>query len=292
MATTNAIGNEVSGVESVEQREIDEDGFEVVDEAAVREANLRPTVEMEIQAKVDSNHPDGRMAGLTLEAEERVAAREWEIERTAERFDRRPDSGREARTRTVVRKASVEKRRVFEERAAAVDSWEDPERADAREQVSRAELGWINQEATRLSGMLPGWSRAAVSRRLAERVVDGVSKTAAVVGVFEALQTDAGQVLPIAAIEDVPVGEVSVGGVVRTLWDPSSSAIQQVGLIEDESGQTKFTVWSRSAQPMVEEGERVVLRNVAKSWYEGLVSVALTGQSSIGFPERAAWWAE
>ncbi|WP_267648218.1 DNA-binding protein, partial [Halolamina litorea] len=242
--------------------------------------------------KVDTNHPDGRRAGLTLEAEERLEAREWEIKRTAERFDRRLDSDREARTRTVVREASVEQRRVFKERAAAVDPWQDPERADAREQVSKAELGWVNEEARRLSGMLPGWSRAAISRRLAERVVDGVSKTAAVVGVFEELQTDAGQVLPIAALADVPVREVSVSGVVTTLWDPSSPAIQQVGLIEDESGKTKLTVWSRSAQPVVEEGERVVLRNVAKSWYEGRVSVALTGRSSISFPEREAWWAE
>jgi ssDNA-binding replication factor A large subunit len=99
-------------------------------------------------------------------------------------------------------------------------------------------------------------------------------------------------VLPIAALEDVPVKEVSIEGVVRTLWTPTSSAIQQVGLIEDESGTTKFTVWTRSDQSVVEEGERVVLRNVAKNWYEGRVSVALTGQSSISFPKREAWWAE
>jgi len=292
MASKNAIGHEVSGVEAVEQREIDEDGFEVVDEVAERMRNQRPTVEMEIQAKVDTNHPDAKRYGLTLEAEERMQAREWEIERTSTRFDRRPDSDREARTRTVVREASIEQTREFRERAAAVDPWQDPERADAREQVSRAELGWVNEEATRLAGMLPGWSRAAISRRLAERVVDGVSKTAAVVGVFEALQTDTGQVLPIAALEDVPVGEVSVGGVVTILWEPSSPAIQQVGLIEDESGKTKFTVWKRSEQAVVEEGERVVLRNVAKSWYKGRVSVALTGRSSISFPEREAWWTE
>ena len=292
MSSKSAIGHEVSGGIADEQAEIDEDGFEVVDEAAERMRNQRPTVEMEIQATVDTNHPDGRGAGLTLEAEERLAAREWEIERTSTRFDRRQTSDREARTRTVVREQSIEKGRVFRERAAAVDPWQDPERADAREQVSRTELGWVNEEATRLAGMLPGWSRAAISRRLAERVVDGVSKTAAVVGVFEELQTDAGQVLPIAALEDVPVGEVSVGGVVTTLWESKHPKIAQVGLIEDESGQTKFTVWKRSAQAVVEEGERVVLRNVAKSWYKGRVSVALTGQSSISFPDREAWWAE
>lgn len=292
MSSKSAIGNEVSGVEMVERHEIDEDGFDVVDDVAERAKNLRPTVEMEIQAKVDTNHPDAKRFGLTLEAEERLEAREWEIERTSTRFDRRANSDREARTRTVVQKKSVEKQRVFRERAAAVDAWQDPERADAREQVSQTELGWVNSEAKRLSGMLPGWSRAAISRRLAERVVDCDSKTAAVVGVFEELQTDAGQVLPIAALEDVPMREVSVGGVVTTLWEPKHPKIAQVGLIEDESGQTKFTAWKASDVPWMEEGERVVLRAVSKSWYEGRVSVALTGTSSTSFPEREAWWAE
>jgi len=71
---------------------------------------------------------------------------------------------------------SIEQSRVFRERAAAVDPWQDPERADAREQLSQTELGWVNSEARRLAGMLSGWSRAAISRRLAERVVDAVPR--------------------------------------------------------------------------------------------------------------------
>jgi len=106
-----------------------------------------------------------------------MEAREWEVERTSTRFDRRQASDREARTRTMVREMSIEQRYEFRERAAAVDPWQDPERADAREQISQMELGWVNSEAARLSRMLPGWSRAAISRRLAERVVDGGSKT-------------------------------------------------------------------------------------------------------------------
>ena len=74
--------------------------------------------------------------------------------------------------------------------------------------------------------------------------------------------------------------------------DADEEPTREIQLIEDESGKTKFTVWSQSRQPIVEEGERVVLRNVAKSWYKGRVSVALTGRSSISFPEREAWWTE
>jgi len=54
--------------------------FEVVDEVAGREWNLRSTVKLEIQGKVDTNHPDTGRTGLTLAAKERVEARQWEIE--------------------------------------------------------------------------------------------------------------------------------------------------------------------------------------------------------------------
>jgi len=53
MCSKNVFGNEVAGVETTERTEFDEDGFEVIDEVAEREASLRPTVEMEIQAKVE-----------------------------------------------------------------------------------------------------------------------------------------------------------------------------------------------------------------------------------------------
>jgi len=62
---------------------VDEDGFPVVDD----DAEFRATVDMEVQAKVDSNHPDARveegpdhMFGKTLEQEERIEAREAELE--------------------------------------------------------------------------------------------------------------------------------------------------------------------------------------------------------------------
>jgi len=95
MSSKPTIGNEVSVDEQTEERS--EDGFEIVEETP----ELRPTVEHEIQAKVDTNHPDATPEGLTLVAEERMEAREMEIERTQGRFDRRKDSDRELRTRRV-----------------------------------------------------------------------------------------------------------------------------------------------------------------------------------------------
>jgi ssDNA-binding replication factor A large subunit len=148
----------------------------------------------------------------------------------------------------------------------------------------------VNREAARLAGELDGWSRAAISRRLAERIVDGAGVMSAVVGVFEELQRAPGQVIPISSIEDVKRREVSIEGRVTQLWNPSHPRIAQVGLIEDESGRTKVTVWKRSNQPLMREGERVRLYDAARSWYEGRCSVALTGWSSISFPERGRWW--
>jgi ssDNA-binding replication factor A large subunit len=99
-------------------------------------------------------------------------------------------------------------------------------------------------------------------------------------------------VIPIASLADVDRGEVSIRGEVKVLWESSSSKIAQVGLVEDESGVTKFTSWERSNQPAIREGEEVILRGVKTSWYEGRVSVAVTGWSEIQFPERERWWTE
>lgn len=286
MASKHTIGNEVS--DDAQTNEEDAGGNVVIEEPP----ELRPSVEQEIQARVDTNHPDATPGGLTLAAEERLAAREWELERTRVRFDRRASSDREARSRRVAERVSSERRHEIEARAASVDPWADPDGDDPRVRLAREELAAVNREAARLAERLAGWTRAAISRRLAERVVEGAGVMGAVVGVYEELQQAPGQVIPIAAVGEVRRREVSVEGRVKTLWAASSSVIQQVGLIEDETGTTKFTVWSKSRQPVVEEGERVVFRNVATSWYQGRVSVAVTGRSRLSFPERERWWVE
>ncbi|MFB6362080.1 MAG: DNA-binding protein [Halobacteriales archaeon] len=252
--------------------------------SAAREAvEHRPSVEQASQAKVDHNHPDTK--GLTRIAEERIRARELEIERTRRRWDRRPKSDREARCRDAAARGSAERRRAFERRAASVDPCADPDRGDPRAELSRGTMATVNREAERLSNELPGFSRAAISRRLARRVVDGQELSAAVVATLQTLRTAPGQPIPIAAVGDVGREEVTIEGEVTTLWEPSHPSIQQVGLIEDDSGRIKFTAWRKSAVAMVAEGDHVRLRHVAKNWYDGRVSVALTGWSSVTFLE-------
>ncbi|MFC7166887.1 DNA-binding protein [Halospeciosus flavus] len=251
--------------------------FEVVDEAAERERNLRPTVQMEIAAKVDLNHPDGRYAGLTLEAEERAKAREWEIERTHERFDRRQDSDREARCRDYV--------------AARTPSelWQ-VEQVDPRAGMAQAELAQVNQQADRLHGRVRGWTRGALSKQIARRVQRGKDVTDAVIETAEEAQFGAGQVVPIGALAQVEGDEVTVQGRVVKLWPPSHPSIAQVGLLEDETGTVRITVWEKSNKTRVREGERVRIGAGALSFYKERASIAITGWSEFRVLDRGRWW--
>ncbi|WP_227015636.1 DNA-binding protein [Haloarcula sp. JP-L23] len=260
----------------------------VEQEAVVDETpELRRSVEQEIQGTVDTNHYEAAGRGLTLEGEERLKAREWEISRTRNRWDCRADSDREARTRAVVERENEARRRRFEERAASVDKWADSKRVDPRRELSRAELASVNRQARRIHERVrTGTTTAALSKRVAQKMADGADIVDASVSVTEEEWLAPGTVVPIGKLAAANRSEVCIEGRVTVLWEPTTPAISQVGLIEDETGTTKFTAWTKSDMKLVREGEWVRFRGVAKSWYEGRVSVALTGWSRVEFPER------
>lgn len=266
--------------QAYEQEAVRAEHMDVVDETP----EFRATVEMEIQAKVDANHPDGildtsddRILGATLAQEERIRAREEELERISEQAAFGRQEGRAERTRAVVEQARRDQRTT--------------ERDDPREKLERATVGEINRQAQRLAeDVSGGYTRAVIAKRIASRVLEGRELFEAVMATKEELQHEAGTIVPIGRLEAIRRGEVSVEGHVVELWEPSSTNIQQVGLIEDETGRTKFTIWSKSRQTMVREGERVRFRAAAKNWYSGRCSLALTRWSEIVFPERGQWW--
>ena len=297
MSSNNTRGKVVSvdeqAFEQVERAAVDADGMAVVEETPAFEAG----VEQEVQAKVDANHPDGiadtseaRIHGVTLEQEERIRAREAELERISAQAELGTQEGREQRTRAVAARGSIERRTEFQKRAASVDPWADPEREDPRAGLTQRELAAVNRQSMRLAERLDGWSRAAIGRRLGEAVADGQELSSAAIEVFEALETAPGTVVPIGKLEDVNRKEVSIEGQIEVLWDSDSPAIAQVGLIADESGQTKVTIWEKSNAPWIEEGEQVRIHGAARNWYEGRVSLAVTGWSTLHFPERGRWW--
>jgi ssDNA-binding replication factor A large subunit len=297
MSSKNVFGNEVSVDEQAYEQAasgmVDEDGFEVVDETP----EFRATVQMEVQAKVDANHPEGivdtsqeRIYGVTLAQEERIRAREAELARISAKAELGTQEGRAKRTREVVTKASASQRTEFDERAASVDARYDPDRIDPREELSREELAMVNSESMRLAEKLEGWSRVAIGRRLAEKVVQGQGMMSAVVGTFEELQTAPGRAVPIGKLEAVDRREVTIEGRVETLWDPSHPSIAQVGLVADDSGKTRVTIWKASDAPWIAEGQKIRIQGAARNWYNGRVSLAVTGWSEIQFPERGQWW--
>ncbi|TKX87194.1 DNA-binding protein [Halorubrum sp. SS5] len=271
----------------------DEPDFPVVDETPT----LKPTVEQQKQAKVDANHPDGiamtageRITGVTLAQEERIRARDAELERIRSRATIGTQAGREQRTREVAAAGSRKRRDAFQRRAASVTPELDPDRPDPRSELPRAQLAAVNTQARRLATELSGWTQAAIARRLAAKIVDGTDLTTAVVSVSEQLRTAPGTIVPIDELEAVDRKEVSVAGRLTELWDPSHPSIAQVGLLADDSGQTRLTVWKQSDAPWIAEGERVRIHGAARNWYEGRVSLAVTGWSSLHFPERDRWW--
>jgi hypothetical protein len=281
MSRKQTSGYEVSDAQASEQVE----AFPVAEDP-----ELRASVEQDTQGKVDTNHPDTNREALTRIAEEQWVAREWEIGRTHARADQRQQSSRERRSRRIAGQGSAERREQFQARAASIQQWRAPEAEDPRELLTRTELRQVNREAARLGDELREWSRAAIARCLAERVVDGADVTSAALAVFEALQQAPGTVIPIAALGEVNRPAVSIAGEIVTLWESDSPAIEQVGLIEDDTGRTKFTSWTASRPRIVEEGEHVRLRGVRKNWYQGRCSVAVIGRSRIEFPERESRW--
>jgi hypothetical protein len=159
--------------------------------------------------------------------------------------------------------------------------------------LTQEELAAVNEQAMRISDEVQGgWSRAVVAKQLAEKVQRGRDVTKAVLETLEELKAAPGAIVPIADVPDVPVGEVTVEGEITQLWDPSDTSISQVGLIEDDSGKIKFTIWEASRKTVVSEGETVRFRAVKKNWYQGRCSIAITGWSRIEFPERGRWWEE
>ena len=288
MSTKHDFGNEVSDAQ-VDERATEQFADAVVDETP----ELAATVELERQGRIDSTNPEARGRGLTLVAEERLAAREAEIERTQLRMDRSQEPGRERRTKKVVEQGSRARRREFQIRAGCVDASADPRTDDPRTELGRERLAAVNRQAMRIHDSVPNsGSTAAIARQLAERVQDGQELMSAVIAVAEAEEARPESVVPIRAVEDVPSGEVTVEGDVEMLWEPSNAAIQNAGLLKDETGTIKFVIWAKSGQPGVREGERVRLRCAAKKWYDGRCSLALTSWSDVEIVEHAGWWAE
>jgi hypothetical protein len=291
VVSRNIIGKEVSPLNHSEcggEPEVDEDGFEVADDTP----ELRATVEMGIQGKVDANHPEGgvaqreyehkqdrdeEFAHLTLEQEERIRGREEELERISAKAEFGIQDGREVRTRTISAKLCG---RAQDERCSEVDP---------REGLPQEELAQMNKHAVRIDNRLGnGPSRAVIGKRLAKRVGAGQAITEAVFDTIEAIQAEPGVVQSIAAVDQWAY-EATIEGEVAVLFEPASNTQQQVGYIEDESGQIKVTIWEKSQQSTVlSEGDRVRIVGGKPGTYRGESTLAVTHDTELVILEEGA----
>jgi len=80
---------------------------------------------------------------------------------------------------------------------------------------------------------------------------------------------------------DAPEEWVDVRVTVVELWEPRADAVAQVGLLGDETGTIKFTKWSKSDLPELEEGKSYALTNVVTDEYQGRFSVKLNRTTTI-----------
>ncbi len=89
----------------------------------------------------------------------------------------------------------------------------------------------------------------------------------------------------------VPIGDVkddntwiTVRGKIVKLWEPTSDIISQTGLIGDESGIVKFTIFTKSQKTLcitLEEGKSYELRNVVSSLWRNQMSLKINSNSEI-----------
>jgi len=84
-------------------------------------------------------------------------------------------------------------------------------------------------------------------------------------------------------VEEIDAAEqwIDLKAKVVDLWDARSDAVAQVGLLGDETGRIKFTKWSKSDLPELDEGEVYDLRNVVTDEYQGDFSVKLNRTTTI-----------
>lgn len=77
---------------------------------------------------------------------------------------------------------------------------------------------------------------------------------------------------------------VTVKGKVMQLWDPTSPSISQTGLIGDDTGVVRLTIFAKSAEKVdvtLEEGESYEFRNVVSSIWQGQISLKANSNSEI-----------
>ncbi|WP_251344559.1 hypothetical protein [Haloplanus halophilus] len=232
---------------------------------------------------------DEDLTGLPLEAQERLHGLREERKRQREKALATHVIGidRETRRREELLSEYRELRADYNDRVIG----ESIHSYDPFEQLDEDTSQLVREAAARISDRLvTPPNHAILEHRLGSKVARGQDLFTAQSNVLAELYQEAGVVQPISSVPVIPSKynvEADIQGTVTTLWQPKSGTQQQVGLIEDDTGSIKFTVWTKSSQgTILHEGDtvRVVAGKVGK--YQGQATLAADSETRITVIER------
>ncbi|TKX37064.1 hypothetical protein EXE51_08305 [Halorubrum sp. CGM5_25_10-8B] len=244
-------------------------------------ASLRTTQARDIDP-MDLTDED--LTGLPLEAQERLYGLREERKRQREKALAAHITGidRETRRRDELLTEYHERRADYNDRVIGdnIHSYDPFEHLD--EEASHR----VHEAADRITDRLvTPPNKAILEHRLGSKVVRGQDLFTAQSNVLDELYQEAGVIQPISSVPVIPSKynvEADIQGTVTRLWQPKSRTQQQVGLIEDDTGTIKFTVWTKSNQgTILHEGDtvRVVAGKVGK--YQGQATLAADSETRI-----------
>jgi hypothetical protein len=141
-------------------------------------------------------------------------------------------------------------------------------------QLSQDDVAAVNKNGARLYDELGDdltMSRATLTENLAKRVAAGESLTTAVFDIKGTLELMPEVAQSISDIDPFGQYQTTVEGEITTLWNPKDTSQYQVGLIQDDSGETaKFTIWQAAGdKPMLHEGDEIRVERVKVNAYTG-----------------------
>jgi hypothetical protein len=162
---------------------------------------------------------------------------------------------------------------------------------DPRASLDQETLAQVNKCAARLAEHFQGeaaMSRASFGKCIARRVQKGSDTMTATITVRENLERMTHIKQPIGSIDPYDQWETTVEAEVITLWTPKHKSQYQVGVVQDDAGDTaKFTVWFAAGdKPTLAVGDRIRAEQVRVNAYEGDATLAVVGDTDIAILER------
>jgi replication factor A1 len=115
-----------------------------------------------------------------------------------------------------------------------------------------------------------------------------LNRTSQIEALDKEVEAKAVAVAPQGPAEDLFVSDIKEPGrwmnlrvKVLQLWEPTSEAISQTGLIGDASGRIKFVKWARDNLPELAEGKSYLLKNLVSDEFQGRFGVRFNRTSKI-----------